>query len=110
MSEKQIKIKTDSSVKDIILAAASANGKKLDPAIVQIFIDMAEAWGAPVAVRDKVSMMTGGMISTGYLANLDSRGEGPPEKIRCGRKICYPLKSFIPWLMSRAEPVEPREA
>jgi hypothetical protein len=110
MSKKQINIKTDSSVKDIILAAASARGKKIDPAIIQIFEDMAKAWGAPVVVRDKVSVMTGGMISTGYLANLDCRGEGPPEKIRIGRKIAYPLSSFLPWLMSRAEPVEPREA
>jgi hypothetical protein len=84
--------------------------KKIDPAIVKIFEDMAKAWGSPVVVRDKVSVMTGGMISTGYLANLDCRGEGPPEKIRCGRKIAYPLSSFLPWLMSRAEAVETREA
>jgi hypothetical protein len=108
MPKEKRNVQTTASVKSIVQAAASVGGKKTDPAIAQIFEDIAKAWGAPVVVREKVSEMTGGMISTGYLANLDCRGEGPPEKIRCGRKIAYPLSSFIPWLMNRVEPVEPR--
>ncbi len=108
MSKKQFIVKTESSGRSATHAKVFAGGKKTDPAVLRVFEDMAKAWGSPVVVRDKVPAMTGGMISTGYLANLDCRGEGPPEKIRCGRKIAYPLRSFIPWLMSRAEPVDSR--
>jgi hypothetical protein len=109
MSGKQFIVKTNPSVRSIAQAKTPARDKKVDPSILRVFEAMAKAWGSPVVVRDKVPAMTGGMISTGYLANLDCRGEGPPEKIRIGRKIAYPLSSFLPWLMSRAEPVDSRE-
>lgn len=74
--------------------------------IESIIKSMADRWPSAVVSRDKVGVLTGGLMSTGYMANLDSRGEGPPEKIRVGRKICYPVKSYLQWLMDRAEVIE----
>ena len=70
------------------------------------FSEMADAWGSPFVSRDKVEIFTGGLISRGYLANLDSNKTGPPEKIRVSRKICYPVKSFVKWLEDRSEVIE----
>jgi len=51
--------------------------------------------------REAVPQLLTGVISAGYLRNLDSKGEGPP-RIRIGRKICYFRDDFISWLRKRA--------
>jgi len=40
--------------------------------------------------------------SEGFLANLDSRGEGPAGAVKIGRKVCYPRDSLITWLIARS--------
>lgn len=59
------------------------------------------AWPAPIVARTEISKFSGGLLSSRYLANLDSKGEGPP-RIRIGRKVGYPVDSLIKWLESRA--------
>lgn len=63
--------------------------------------DMKDKWPSAIVAREKVSEFTGGLISTGYIANLDCKGEGP-DSIRIGRKVCYPVSSFLEWLKNRA--------
>ena len=67
---------------------------------------MADKWPSAIVARKMVGKFTGGMISPKYCANLDSKGEGCPDRIRASREICYPVKSFIRWLESRASIVE----
>lgn len=66
---------------------------------------LADKWASTVVARSEVGNFSGGMVMPKYLANLDSKGEGP-DRIRIGRKIGYPVKSFISWLEARAENVE----
>ena len=75
--------------------------------IVRIFEAMAEKWSSSFVSRDQVFKFTGGAVSNGRMANLDSLGEGP-ERFRLGRKIVYPVKPFIEWLIARSLPVENR--
>ncbi|WP_272698864.1 helix-turn-helix transcriptional regulator [Desulfovibrio sp. Fe33] len=54
----------------------------------------------PIIARTAVHQLTGGLISTGRLANLDSLGQGP-KRIRVGRKVAYLRSDFTAWLASR---------
>lgn len=70
------------------------------------FSTMADNWPSPYVARHEVDRFTGGIVNPKYLANLDSQGKGPQGRIRVGRKIAYPVCSFIHWLQERAELVE----
>jgi hypothetical protein len=54
----------------------------------------------PILARTEVPRLTGGLISAGRLANLDSLGQGP-RKITLGRKVGYTRADFIAWMRSR---------
>jgi len=57
----------------------------------------------PIFGRTAVKELLGDTISAGHLANLDSRGEGPP-KVRIGpRKVGYVRESFVAWLEARSK-------
>lgn len=65
---------------------------------------MAAAWPSPLIARGEIERFTGGLISSKYLANLDSQqGKGPAGRIRIGRKVCYRVDALIEWLQNRAE-------
>ena len=68
--------------------------------------DLAENWPAPIVARDKVERFSGGVMTSKYLANLDSRGLGPPGRFYLGRKCVYPVASLVEWLEARAETVK----
>jgi hypothetical protein len=70
------------------------------------FSTMADKWQSPWIARNEVERFTGGIINPRYLANLDSQGKGPAGRIRVGRKVAYPVDSFISWLEDRTEVVE----
>lgn len=57
---------------------------------------MKAKWPSSVVTRSRVAELTGGILAPGTMANLDSRGEGPP-KVNIGRKSAYPLDQFIEW-------------
>lgn len=69
------------------------------------FSTMADRWSSPYVARDQVKKFTGGIINPRTLANLDSKGEGPRDRVRVGRKIAYPVDKFIQWLEGRAKRV-----
>lgn len=64
--------------------------------------EQAEKWPSVWVARTEARDFTGGAISEKHLANLDSAGEGPKGRIRCGRKILYPVKPFVEWLENRS--------
>jgi len=70
-----------------------------------LFRNMAEHWPSSIVARTEIERFTGGLISEKYMANLDSQGKGPEGRVRCGRKICYPVNNFIKWLEDRSQAV-----
>ena len=78
-------------------------------AIVDLYQQMADAWGSPIVPRSKIEEFTGGLISGKYLANLDSAGQGIPGAIRCGNKVAYPTKSLVMWLTARSNSISHQE-
>jgi len=67
------------------------------------FKRLAEKWPSTFVARDRISEFTGGLVSPGRIANLDSQGEGPPNRFRVGRKVCYPVSGLTEWLQARAQ-------
>lgn len=63
---------------------------------------LAEKWPSAVVARCKVAEFTGGAVTSGYMANMDSRGEGPEERAILNGKTVYPVESFVRWLKNRA--------
>ena len=66
-----------------------------------IFEELKTKWPSAIVARTEIGQFTGGAMSPGYLANLDSIGQGPP-RIRLGRKVAYPVDTLIEWLRARA--------
>ncbi len=63
------------------------------------------AWPEVIA-RDKVEYYTGGLYTTASMASYDTRGCGVPNKIRlANRKVAYPKKDLIEWILARVEAV-----
>ncbi len=50
--------------------------------------------------RKDLPKYIGSLISTGYMANLDSEGQGPKSR-RIGGNVVYERESFVKWLESR---------
>ncbi len=71
------------------------------------FDGMLKKWPSDFVAREKVSEFTGGLLSPGTMANIDSDRErqGPP-RVRFGRKIAYPTLSFVKWLNDKFSNVE----
>jgi hypothetical protein len=65
-----------------------------------------DRWPSAIVARSEVRTFTGGAISPGYLANLDSAGAGPPGAFRIGSKVCYPAERLAEWIENRAQPIE----
>lgn len=68
----------------------------------QYYNSLAEKWKSAIVAREKIGEFTGGTISPGRIANLDCVGQGPRERIRIGRKVCYPVQPLIDWLIQRS--------
>jgi len=65
------------------------------------FSRLARKWPSDLVARSQVKQFTGGLYSAGYLANLDSRGEGPAERVRIGQRVAYPVEALVQWLEAR---------
>ena len=67
-----------------------------------VFQQMAARWPSALVARREVAQFTGGLIKPKYLANQDSLGTGPTEKVEvCGR-VAYPVDSLVDWLRKRS--------
>lgn len=72
------------------------------------FRSMADRWPSSMVSRTQVENFTGGMISEKYIANLDSAGKGPAGRVRCGRKVVYPVAELVAWLEARSAVIPER--
>ena len=62
---------------------------------------LADKWPSSIVSRSEVGKFTGGLLNSRYIANLDSKKEGPP-RIRVGRLICYQVNDLITWMERRS--------
>jgi len=63
---------------------------------------LADNWPSPYVAREEIERFSGGIITTKYIANLDSMGTGPKGRFRCGRKVVYPVASLVEFMESRS--------
>ena len=75
-----------------------------------IFSELASKWPSAFVSRIEVKHFTGGLIGEKYLANLDCAGNGPAGRIRCGRKVAYPVNELVKWLENRSEVIPERKS
>jgi hypothetical protein len=76
--------------------------KKVIPDFSKLF----EKWPSPLVARSEVSRFSGGLLNPKTLANHDSNGTGPKGRIKCGRKIAYPVTELVAWLEGRSEVID----
>lgn len=76
--------------------------------ISNLLASMADKWPSTWVARTEVEKFSGGIIGEKYLANLDSAGKGPAGRIRCGRKVVYPVAELVAWLESRSSVIPER--
>lgn len=58
----------------------------------------------PIIARHDIEKYLGGLISKGYLQNLDCEGKGP-ARIKCGRKVGYTREALVEWLTNRSKEI-----
>ncbi|MDY0222909.1 MAG: hypothetical protein RBR67_17400 [Desulfobacterium sp.] len=54
-------------------------------------------------IREKIGEASGGILSPGYAANLDSAGKGIKGRFKVGRKVAYPAHAVVEFLEERAQ-------
>lgn len=92
----------EEGLQNLIFVYKSIKQKEIKMA-KDVFDQMADSWGSEIVARTQIEKFTGGMISSKYMANLDSQGLGPEERVKIGRKTGYPVaSSLIPWLRERS--------
>jgi len=57
----------------------------------------------PLVPRNKVDELTGGLISKKTLANRDSLGLGPRQRVKFRGKVCYPREALVDWILEQIE-------
>ncbi len=70
--------------------------------IEKLIDSLADKWPSPVVARRSVSVFTGGLYSTKFLANEDCKGSGPKGGFTVGGSKAYSVESFIAWMKNRA--------
>lgn len=68
------------------------------------FQELARRWPAPLVARDQkmLDKFSGGVLNARTLANLDSLGQGPPNRVRVGRKVAYFVSDLVAWMEKRS--------
>lgn len=67
--------------------------------VQQEFFDVWQKELPPVIARESIGHLFGGLIKPSSLTSKQSRGEGPDEAYRIGRKIAYKRDSFLLWFI-----------
>lgn len=60
-----------------------------------------DKWPSAIVTRDRIEDFFGGLIARGTLANLDSKGLGPPRHSAGPHKPFYFVDDLIPWMENR---------
>lgn len=61
-----------------------------------------------IVPRNEIQDLLGGIISKGYLQNLDSAGRGP-RRLKVGKRVGYLRGDLVAWLEERTGILEPGE-
>lgn len=68
-----------------------------------IYVRLMRSWNGPYVPRSKVGEFTGGLVAPKTVANADSEGTGPKERVTIGsRKVGYPTEVLAEWVQARA--------
>lgn len=59
---------------------------------------LAAKWPSAVVVRSKIEEFSGGLYTSGTMANRDSAGDGPPRITVGWRKVAYLVAPLIEWM------------
>jgi hypothetical protein len=62
-----------------------------------IFQKMKEKWPSALVARTEIGKFTGGLISPRTMANMDSLGKGPKQKVFRGNKVAYDVDVLVEW-------------
>ena len=57
----------------------------------------------PLITRGNVAELLGIKLSAKTLANLDSLGEGPSERVKIGKEVAYPKRPLLIWMDKRTK-------
>ena len=63
---------------------------------------LGDRWPSEIVARKSIGKFTGGILSARTLANMDSRGDGIPERFLLANQVAYPVLAVIQWLKSRS--------
>ena len=67
-----------------------------------LFSELEAKWPSAIVSRNQVGQFSGGLVSAGTMANMDSRGQGPAQRILMGqRRVAYPVRELTDWLRKR---------
>lgn len=68
---------------------------------------LASNWNSALVARDQKQLdkFSGGLLNARSLANSDSLGTGPKNRVKFGRKVAYPVDSLIEWMQDKMEAV-----
>jgi hypothetical protein len=66
--------------------------------IIKLLVDR---WPSPLVARSESGRFSGGVVSPRYMANLDSLGQGPAQRVRFAGKVAYSTEVFAKWLADR---------
>ena len=74
------------------------------------FKKILDAWNSPFVTRKKLSEMTGGIINSRTIANLDSLGRGIRGKTKVGGLVVYDVANVVEWLEEREQAQDKKHA
>lgn len=70
-----------------------------------LFERLAKSWKSPIVARHKIEEFSGGTLSRGHLANLDSQKLGPKGKMMIGGRVAYDVDLLVDWMRGRCKEV-----
>jgi len=68
-------------------------------------IDQLSQLMPPLVARNHPQFKVWTGVGGRRMANLDSLGQGPRERVLLGREVAYPRESLLEWIAGRIKPV-----
>ncbi len=62
---------------------------------------LVDTWPSPFVLRSQVEKFSNGILTSGYMAVLDSLRKGPASRFKIGRKVAYQVGDLVSWLEGR---------
>ena len=74
---------------------------KLDASVQKILAELRADMEEPAILRSHPKMKAWTGVGSRRLANLDSEGKGPRERVLIGKQVAYPRDALLEWIASR---------